>query len=73
MTLINYTVISEIQSFILLFILHYAFDMFCIICVLVLALYICSAYNNLAMFHLFQHVFICIWKFSVHNKNVDVR
>ena len=57
---------SEIQSFILLLILHYAFDMFVSFVHYFLALYF-AVYNNVAMFDLFQHVSKCIW-----NNFIDV-
>ena len=59
-------VMSEIQSFKLLLILHYAFDMFVSFVYYFLALYF-AVYNNVAMFDLFQHVSKCIW-----NNFIDV-
>ena len=58
-------VMSEIQSFMILLIQHYVFDMFalfvyCWHC-------ICCVYDNVTVFDLFQHVSKCIW-----NNFIDV-
>ena len=51
-------VMSEIQSFMLLLILHYVFDMF-VLFVYYFWYHICCVYDNLAMFDLFRHVSKC--------------
>ena len=52
-------VMSEIQSFMLLLILHYLFDIF-VLFVNNFWHYIYFVYDNLAMFDVFQHVSKCI-------------
>ena len=53
-------VMYEIQSFMLLLIQHYVFDMF-VLFVYYFWHYICCAYDNVAMFDLFQYVSKFIW------------
>ena len=60
------SVMSEMQSFILLLFLHYAFDMLVSFVYYFLALYF-AVYNNVAMFDLFQHISKCI-----RNNSIDV-